>query len=107
MTDISDFVQQSHNFVASWYSRREDEAGLRLSCSWQEAGDKLIDGARPEDGTDFTSYAAGASPDIPECDCRGVVVAGHAYQSRARADRSKCQAAVRVLRAVPRRPDAT
>ena len=32
----------------------------------------------PEDGTDFSSYAAGASPDIPWCDCRGVVVAGHA-----------------------------
>ena len=77
-----------------------------IACSWQTAGDRLIDGPRPEDGTDFSSHAAGASPGIPEHDCRRVVVAGHADHAGARADRSRGQAAMRVLRAVPRRPDA-
>src|SRR5665647_1757564 len=79
---------------------------LRVSCSWQIAGDRLIDDPRPEDGTDFSSYAAGASPDISWCDCRGVVVAGRSHLAAARPDRSQRQADVRVLRAVPRRPDA-
>jgi hypothetical protein len=28
MTDISDFVQQSHNFIALWYSRRTAAAWI-------------------------------------------------------------------------------
>src|ERR1700687_6092289 len=79
---------------------------LRIACSWQMAGDRLIDDPRLEDGTDFSSYAAGTSPDISRCDCRGVVVAGHADYAVARADRSRRQADVCVLCAVPRRPDA-
>src|SRR5436305_4506328 len=73
---------------------------------WQIARDRLIDDPFQEDGTDFLSYAAGASPRIPDHDCRGVVVAGHAGQLVARADRSGGQAAVRLLRAIPRGADA-
>ncbi len=75
-------------------------------CSWQTAGDRLIDDSRPEDGTDFSSYAAGASPVIAMHDRRPVVVARHADHACARADRSQCQAAMRFLCAVPRRADA-
>src|SRR5258708_36091235 len=106
MTRISDFVQQTHNFIAPGENCRRTERGLPLGCSWQIAGDRLIDGPRPEDGTDFSSYAAGASPDIPEYDRSRVVVVGHADHARARADRSQRQAAMRFLRAVPRRADA-
>ena len=74
--------------------------------SWQIAGDRLIDGPRPEDGTDFSSYAAGASPVIARHDRGRVVVARHADHACARPDRSQRQAAMRVLRAVPRRADA-
>src|ERR1700681_2534598 len=80
--------------------------GWRVSGPLPMTGDRLIDGPRPEDGTDFTSYAAGASPHIPECDWRRVVAAGHAYHAAAGADRSQRQTAVRVLCAVPRHPDA-
>src|SRR5689334_24120008 len=54
--------------------------GLLLSqpCTWQTAGKTVIDEPRPEDGTDFSSYAAGALPHFLKRDCRGVVVAGHA-----------------------------
>src|SRR5229473_3814870 len=83
-----------------------NRAGLPVSCSWQTAGDRLIEVLRPEDGTDFSSYATGAFADILGCDCCRVVVAGHAYHAGARADRSQRQTAVRVLCAVPRRPDA-
>src|SRR3954454_22371546 len=69
------------------------------------AADQLIDGRRPEDGTDFFSYAAGASPRVTQCDCRGVVVAGHADYAGARADRSRRQADVRIVCAVPRCPE--
>src|SRR5205823_11730559 len=78
-----------------------------LIATWQTAGDRVIDGPRPEDGTDFSSYAAGASPDIPWYDCCGVVVAGHADHAAARADRSQRQVVMRVLCAFPRRADAT
>src|SRR4029077_10314985 len=74
--------------------------------SWQTAGDRLIDGPRPEDGTDFSSYAAGASPVIVGYDRGRVVVAGHADHARARPDRPQCQAAMRLLRAVSRCADA-
>src|SRR5437879_5808001 len=70
-----------------------------LIATWQTAGDRVIDGPRPEDGTDFSSYAAGASPDIPWYDCRGVVVAGHADHAGARADRPQPKTRLRVLRA--------
>ena len=80
MTDISDFVQQSHNFIIPWVKlARYAPFGLRLSCSWQTDDDRLIDGPFPEDRTDFSSYATGASPDILERDCRHMVVAGDAY----------------------------
>src|SRR5258705_8680340 len=79
---------------------------LRTSCSWQMPGDRLIDDPRPEDGTDFSSYATAAFADILGCDCWRVVVARHAYHPGAGADRSQRQTVVRVLRALPRRPDA-
>src|SRR5262245_333402 len=41
-----------------------------------------------EDTTDFLSYAANASRDLPEYNCRGLVVAGHAGDAGACADRS-------------------
>jgi hypothetical protein len=50
------------------------------------AGDRLIDDPCPEDGTEISSHAAGASSHIPWYDCRGVVVAGHTDQFGARAD---------------------
>src|SRR6185437_15371296 len=74
---------------------------FHASRSWQTAGDRLIDGPRPEDGTDFSSYAAGASSDIARSDCRDEVVAGHTDRIGARADRSLGQAAMRVLCAIP------
>ena len=64
----------------------QGERGITHFDSWQIGGDRLIDGPRQEDGTDFTSYAAGASPDIAVHDCRHVVVAGHADHLGARAD---------------------
>ena len=54
--------------------------------SWQNAGEQVIDGPRPEDGTDLSSYAAGASPDIARNDRSIVVVAGHSDHACARAD---------------------
>src|SRR5438046_10554311 len=78
---------------------------LRRSRPWQMAADQLIDGRRPEDGTDFFSYAAGASPHVTQCDCRGLVVAGHADHAGARADRSRRQADVRIVCAVSRFPE--
>jgi exo-beta-1,3-glucanase (GH17 family) len=43
MADISDFVQQSHNFVASYLRRHAPIPRLHISYSWQTAGDRLID----------------------------------------------------------------
>src|SRR3954469_12110753 len=68
---------------------------LSQPCTWQTAGKTVIDEPRPEDGTDFSSHAAGALPDFHWCDCRGVVVAGHADPFGARPDRPQCQAAMR------------
>jgi hypothetical protein len=48
-----------------------------------------IDDRRPEDGTDLSSHAAGASSDIPGYNRGGVVVASHAHYVGARADRSE------------------
>src|SRR3954468_3072888 len=70
-------------------------------ASWQIAAEPLSDGLRPEDGTDFSSHAAGASPVIARNDRSPVVVGGNADHARARADRSQCEAAMRFLRAVP------
>src|SRR5580704_19281291 len=78
----------------------------RCSGSWQTACDRLSDGPRPEDGTDFSSYGTGASPDIAERDCCHVVVAGHTHHAGARADRSQRQTALRILCAIPRCPDS-
>jgi exo-beta-1,3-glucanase (GH17 family) len=44
MTEISDFVQQSHNFIVLRQSRH---AAPPRACSWQTAGDRLIDGPPP------------------------------------------------------------
>src|SRR5207253_9122279 len=95
------FCPANHNFIAVLV--KPPAANWKLlsqRCTWQTAGEALIDGPRPEDGTNFSSHAAGALPDFPWCDCRGVVVAGHADHPGARADRSQCQAAMRVLCAV-------
>src|SRR5206468_7049076 len=75
-------------------------------ASWQNANERVIDGPRPEDGTDFSSYAAGASPFIAWYDRGPLVVAGHADYARARADRSHRKAAMRFLCAVPPHADA-
>ena len=56
-----------------------------------------------EDGTDFSSYATGASARFTGCDRCRVVVACHADLARARPDRSRRQGPMRLLRAVPRR----
>src|SRR2546421_4358355 len=77
-----------------------------LIATWQTGGDRVIDGPRPEDGTDFSSYAAGASPFIARYDRGPLVVAGHADYPCARADRSQRKAAMRFLRPVPWRADA-
>ena len=61
---------------------------LRPSCSWQTVPMTGERHSPLEDGTDFVSHAAGASRRIPERDCRGVVVVGHAGRAGARADRS-------------------
>src|SRR6185295_19451314 len=70
------------------------------------AGERVIDGPRPEDGTDFSSYAAGASPFIARYDRSPLVVAGHADYAGARPDRSRRKAAMRFLCPVPWRADA-
>jgi hypothetical protein len=62
-------------------------AGRRLLfCYGIGVAFRLIDDPCSEDGTDFASHAAGVSPDIPGCDCRGVVVAGYTDQFGARTD---------------------
>src|ERR1700760_3570515 len=73
----------------------------------------LADGAREanrrsalEGGTDFLAYATGASAHFAWCNCCRVVVAGDADHPGARADRPQCEAALRLLRTVPRRADA-
>src|SRR5882757_5442923 len=105
MTGILDFVQQTHNFIASAQNCRRTTMVLTDSRSWQTGSDRLIDGP-PEDGTDFASYAAGASPHLTLSDRSRMVVACHADHACARADRSSREAAMRVLHAVPRCPDA-
>jgi hypothetical protein len=45
MTGISDFVQQSHNFIASKVSLRRISAANRKPRTWQTRGEALIDGA--------------------------------------------------------------
>jgi exo-beta-1,3-glucanase (GH17 family) len=52
-----------------------------VADSWRPAKRR----SSPEDGTDFSSHATAASPDIAERDCHGVVVAGHAHHAGARA----------------------
>src|SRR3954447_15436484 len=101
MTGILDFVQQTHNFITPAQNCRRTTMVLPICRSWQIAVDRLIE-RPPEDGTDFSSYAVGASPDLAECDRGRMVVAGRADHAAARADRSQCQAAMRLLRAVPR-----
>jgi hypothetical protein len=59
-----------------WRSLR----GAPLS-PWQKGGKTLIDESFPEDGTDFFSYAAGASGYLPDRDLCCVVVARHAHQA--------------------------
>lgn len=46
MTGISDFVQQSHNFIAPAQNCRRTTLVLPDSCSWQTVPDRLIDGPR-------------------------------------------------------------
>ena len=53
----------------------------------------------------FASHASGASRNIPGCNRRGVVVAGHTDQLGARTDRSECQTAMHILRAFPQQPN--
>src|ERR1700737_5086238 len=101
MTDISDLSSKVTTLSRRGKAPAWPRLRLRISCSWQIAGDRLIDGPRPEDGTDFSSYATGPSAHVPGCDCCRVVVAGHAYHLGARADRSQRQTVVRVLCAVP------
>ena len=74
---------------------------------WGQVAFRLIDDPCPEDGTDFSSHAAGASSDIPGCGRRSVVVAGHTDQFGAGADRSERQTAVHIIRPFPRPPDIT
>ena len=78
---------------------------LTSCCRGVRVAFRLIDDPSPEDGTDFSSHAAGASPDIARYNCRGVVVAGHTDPFGTRADRSECQTAMRILRPLPRPPD--
>src|SRR6516164_4700574 len=81
-----------------------DDASQRV-INRCKVGFRLIDDPSPEDGTDFSSHAAGASPDIARYNCRGVVVAGHTDPFGTRADRSECQTAMRILRPLSRPPD--
>jgi hypothetical protein len=50
---------------------------LTYCCCEVRIAFRSIEDPCPEDGTDFSSHAADASPDISRYDCRGVVVAGH------------------------------
>lgn len=54
-----------------------------------------------EDGPNFASHAAGPSRHIPERDCRGLVVVGHADHTGACADRPCREVGVRFLRTIP------
>ena len=89
MPGIWDFVQQSHNFIASKVSLRPINAVSPQPHTWQTRADRVIDGPRLEEKTDFLSYyTTGAVAHFIGCDCCRVVVAGHADRACARADRS-------------------
>jgi len=57
MTDISILSSKVTTLSRCGKTWRQERLGLRPRCSWQTAVDGLIDGPRPEDGTDFASYA--------------------------------------------------
>ena len=59
-------------------SRRKPAQTIAASDARQPG--PSLDDPYPEDGIYFSSYAAGASSDLPGCDRRGVVVAGHTDQ---------------------------
>src|SRR6476469_1516537 len=74
--------------------------------TWQMPPETVIDGAALEGGTNFLAYATGASARFAGCNCCRVVVARDADHPGARADRPQGEAALRLLRAVPRGADA-
>jgi len=79
MDGIWDFVQQTHNFIAIPGKIRSQHP------TWQMAAEALSDGACREEGTDFFSYATGASRHFLDRNCGCVVVAGYADHPSARA----------------------